>query len=157
MIDCRSVLERNGGVDYILIDSRAGFHDMAGVVTAQIPHGVVLFGKDSFQSWYGIRQAVHTISESQADKPAIMLVDSGCGKDEIVSAEEKESFLSHSYTIFTAVKSNLHFMQKTKPIRQFMFLIHPYSLAIFLYTIRIGQKFFKQNLQNRPIKQSHRD
>ena len=30
-----------------------------------------------------------------------MLVDSGCGKDEIVSAEEKESFLSHSYTIFT--------------------------------------------------------
>lgn len=101
LIDCRSVLERNGGVDYILIDSRAGFHDMAGVVTAQIPHGVVLFGKDSFQSWYGIRQAVHTISESQADKPAIMLVDSGCGKDEIVSAEEKESFLSHSYTIFT--------------------------------------------------------
>lgn len=98
--DCYAALAGNGGVDYILIDSRAGFHDMAGVVTAQIPHGVVLFGKDSSQSWYGIHQAVQTIAESQEDKPLVMLVDSSCGKNDTVSDEEKKQFRNHSYAIF---------------------------------------------------------
>ena len=43
--DCCEALKGSGGIDYILIDSRAGFHDMAGVVTAQIPHGIVLLEK----------------------------------------------------------------------------------------------------------------
>ena len=86
--------------DYILIDSRAGFHDMAGVVTAQIPHGIVLFGKDSFQSWFGIQQAVRTIAASQADKPFAIMVDSACGVNGIVSEEEKERFRKKSYEVF---------------------------------------------------------
>ena len=99
--DCRDALKDSGGIDYILIDSRAGFHDMAGIVTAQLPHGVVLFGKDSFQSWFGIRQAVQTIALSQKDTPLVMLIDSGCGKDGIVSDKEKEDFRAQSYNIFS--------------------------------------------------------
>ena len=78
----------------------AGFHDMAGVVTAQIPHGVVLFGKDSFQSWFEIQQAVRTIATSQADKPFAIMVDSACGVNGIVSEEEKERFRQKSYEVF---------------------------------------------------------
>jgi hypothetical protein len=37
-------------VDYVLLDSRVGFHDMGGIVTTQIPHGTVVFGKDSGQN-----------------------------------------------------------------------------------------------------------
>lgn len=98
--DCCSALESDGGIDYILIDSRAGFHDMAGIVTAQLPHGVVLFGKDSFQSWFGIQQAVRTIATSQTDKPFAIIVDSGCGFNGLVSEEEKDNFRAKSYEIF---------------------------------------------------------
>ena len=98
--DCCEALKGSGGIDYILIDSRAGFHDMAGVVTAQIPHGIVLFGKDSFQSWFGIQQAVRTIATSQADKPFAIMVDSACGVNGIVSEEEKEHFRQKSYEVF---------------------------------------------------------
>ena len=98
--DCCEALKDSGGIDYILIDSRAGFHDMAGVVTAQIPHGIVLFGKDSFQSWFGIQQTVRTIATSQADKPFAIMVDSACGVNGIVSEEEKERFRQKSYEVF---------------------------------------------------------
>lgn len=73
---------------------------MAGVVTAQIPHGVVLFGKDSFQSWFGIQQAVRTIATSQEDKPFAIMVDSACGVNGTVSEKEKEHFRQKSYEIF---------------------------------------------------------
>ncbi|MDY3110355.1 MAG: AAA family ATPase [Lachnospiraceae bacterium] len=98
--DCKSVLQTSGGIDYILIDSRAGFHDMAGVVTAQLPHGVVLFGKNSYQSWYGIQKAVSSIAASQSDPPFAIIVDSGCGSNGTVTDQEKEAFLKKSYEVF---------------------------------------------------------
>lgn len=100
LTDCYKALDDDGGIDYILIDSRAGFHDMAGIVTAQLPHGVVLFGKNSFQSWFGIQQAIRTIATSQADKPFALIVDSGCGFNSLVSEEEKENFKAKAYEIF---------------------------------------------------------
>lgn len=86
-------------VDYILLDSRAGFHDMGGVITAQIPHGVVLFGKDSRQSWHGMEQVIHAIGTSQVEKPFILLVDSACGRDGLVGSEEKQSFKNQAYMV----------------------------------------------------------
>lgn len=98
--NCKDTLQTSGGIDYILIDSRAGFHDMAGIVTAQLPHGVVLFGKDSYQSWFGIQKALKAISTSQADKPFALIVDSCCGTNGILSEQEKESFLKKSFETF---------------------------------------------------------
>lgn len=100
LMDCRIALQPSGGIDYILIDSRAGFHDMAGIVTAQLPHGVVLFGKDSYQSWFGIQRAVNTIATSQSDKPFAIIVDSGCGTNGLVSDQEKEKFRRKAYDVF---------------------------------------------------------
>lgn len=84
-------------IDYVLLDSRAGFHDMGGVVTAQIPHGVVLFGKDSRQSWQGMEMVLRSISFSQKEKPFVAIVDSTCGSSGVITAEEKNSFTSQSY------------------------------------------------------------
>ena len=94
--DCRNVVP----LDYILIDSRAGFHDMAGIVTAQLPHGVVLFGKNSYQSWFGVEKTIDTIANSQSDLPFVMILDSGCGQNGIVSEEEKASFRKKSHEVF---------------------------------------------------------
>ena len=87
-------------VDYFLIDSRAGFHDMAGIVTAQLPHGVVIFGKNSYQSWFGVEKAIETIANSQSDLPFAIIVDSGCGQNGVVSEGEKASFRKKSHEIF---------------------------------------------------------
>ena len=95
--DCRNAVPQ---LDYIFIDSRAGFHDMAGIVTAQLPHGVVLFGKNSYQSWFGIEKAIKTIAKSQSDLPFAIIADSGCGQNGIVSNEEKASFRKKSHEVF---------------------------------------------------------
>lgn len=99
---CVTELASSGGIDYILLDSRAGFHDMAGIITAQLPHAVVLFGKDSAQSWFGIEEALHTIAESQSDPPFVIMTDSNCGQNGIIEQDEKEHFLLKSYEVFCA-------------------------------------------------------
>ena len=86
-------------VDYVFLDARAGFHDMGGIVPTQIPHGVVVFGKDSRQSWEGTRQVIRAIGETQADQPGLIIVDSACGRDGYVTSEEKQSFIEKSYDI----------------------------------------------------------
>ena len=95
-------IRENYDVDYILIDARAGFHDMGGVAVAQLPHGVVLFGNDSRQSWDGLTQVLRTIAEGhRADFP-VMIVGAMCPK----AASEgytavRNHFINKSYTICT--------------------------------------------------------
>ena len=87
-------------VDYILIDARAGFHDMGGVAVAQLPHGSVLFGNDSRQSWDGLTQVLRTIAEGhKADFP-VMIVGTMCPKiasEGYMSA--RNHFINKSYTV----------------------------------------------------------
>lgn len=82
-------------LDYILLDARAGFHDMGGIVTAHLPHGVVLFGRNNTQSWTGLKQVIQTISHTQNDLPPIAIVDSMSGNSE----EQKQAFKSAAHTI----------------------------------------------------------
>ncbi len=93
-------IKDNYDVDYILMDARAGFHDMGGVAVAQLPHGVVLFGNDSRQSWDGLTQVLRTIAEGhRADFP-VMIVGTMCPK----AASEgytwaRNHFINKSYTV----------------------------------------------------------
>lgn len=93
-------IKSNYEVDYILIDARAGFHDMGGIVVSRIPHGTVLFGNGSRQSWDGITQVLRTIAESHEDDFPLMLVDAMCEKP--TSAEytrSKDAYIRKAYTI----------------------------------------------------------
>lgn len=87
-------------VDYILIDARAGFHDMGGITVTQLPHGVVLFGNDSRQSWDGITQVIHTIAQGHEDDFPVMIAGAMCpepGTPEYIPA--REHFINQAYTI----------------------------------------------------------
>lgn len=87
-------------VDYILIDARAGFHDMGGITVSQIPHGAVLIGNDTRQSWEGMTQVLKTIAEGHDDDLPIVLVDSMCEKPTSANfAEMKKNFENKSYTV----------------------------------------------------------
>lgn len=93
-------IKDNYSVDYILVDARAGFHDMGGIAAVQIPHGVVVFGNDSRQSWDGITQVLRTIAQGHMADFPVMIVDVMCPKptaDNFISARER--FLNKSYTV----------------------------------------------------------
>lgn len=51
--------------DLILIDSRAGLHDLGGLTLCGFAHWHVLFGLDSEQSWLGLRVAVARLGKEQ--------------------------------------------------------------------------------------------
>ena len=88
-------------LDYLLIDARAGFHDLGGVAVSQLPHGAVLFGNRSRQSWDGIRQVLRSIAKSHASDFPVMLVDSRCDKPTSpYFAKEKNEFIKTAYTAF---------------------------------------------------------
>lgn len=87
-------------IDYILIDARAGFHDMGGVAASQLPHGTVLFGNNSRQSWEGLTQVIRAIGESHSDDFPILLVDSMCDKPTSSGySGVKEQFTKKAHTV----------------------------------------------------------
>lgn len=87
-------------VDYILIDARAGFHDLGGIVTTQLPHGTVLFGNQSRQSWDGICQVLCTIGRGHSEDYPLMIVDSMCEKFTSPNfSAAKNAFTEKAYTI----------------------------------------------------------
>jgi hypothetical protein len=51
--------------DLILVDSRAGLHDLGGLTLCGLAHWHVLFGLDSDQSWLGIRVAISRLGKEQ--------------------------------------------------------------------------------------------
>ncbi|MCD7907738.1 MAG: AAA family ATPase [Clostridium sp.] len=92
-------IARRYPVDYILIDARAGFHDMGGIVAAQIPHGTVLFGNHSRQSWDGLTQVLRTIAESHADDMPVAIVDCMCDGISEAALEARKQFLQKAYMV----------------------------------------------------------
>lgn len=93
-------IQDNYDVDYILIDARAGFHDMGGIAVAQLPHGAVLFGNNSRQSWDGLSQVIRAISESHIDNIPIVIADCMCdNKTSPFYIQEKEAFLQKAFDV----------------------------------------------------------
>ena len=92
-------IRNNYQVDYILVDARAGFHDMGGVAGTQLPHGAVLFGNRSRQSGDGLVQVLRTLAKGHSEDWPILIVDSMCEKPTspmYVSA--KTEFTQKAYT-----------------------------------------------------------
>lgn len=49
-------------LDFLFLDSRAGFHDLGGLAVTQLSHAVVLLGNHSRQTWAGLAPVVHALS-----------------------------------------------------------------------------------------------
>lgn len=102
MCNMLEAIRNTYSIDYILIDARAGFHDMGGIAVAQLPHGAVIFGNNSRQSWDGITQVIRTISESHIDNIPIVIADSMCDSSTAPSfSSSKERFTQKAYTVCT--------------------------------------------------------
>lgn len=90
--------------DWILIDSRAGLHDLGGLALSGLAHWHVLFGLDSDQSWAGLSVAVARLGK--------FLVQAGKSQADCLLAQtsvppppngesSKARFLARSYEVFS--------------------------------------------------------
>lgn len=91
--------------DLILIDSRAGLHDLGGLALSALAHSHVLFGLDSEQSWAGLRIAISHLGRARILAKEIqrdcLIVQSQVRPQEGRS-ESEQRFRRKSYEVFSA-------------------------------------------------------
>lgn len=68
-----SIVRAYPNIDYILVDARAGFHDLGGLMLASLSHGAIVVGTASEQSWLGL-ELVARLLRGSPDKEPIPLI-----------------------------------------------------------------------------------
>ncbi|MBC6454064.1 MAG: tyrosine-protein kinase family protein [Hormoscilla sp. SP5CHS1] len=89
-------------LDFILLDARAGFHDIGGLAIASLAHGAVIFGTQSRQSWAGLTHVIRRLARPQAPEPLPVLLCHAMAPGLGVPAREQElqDFRDRAYTVF---------------------------------------------------------
>ncbi|XZO04415.1 MAG: tyrosine-protein kinase family protein [Microcoleus sp.] len=89
-------------LDFILMDARAGFHDIGGLAITNLSHGVVIFGTQSRQSWAGLTHVIRHLASSGVDERLpLILVHSMAPASEISGREtELTEFREQAYDLF---------------------------------------------------------
>ncbi|MCL6632085.1 MAG: AAA family ATPase [Alicyclobacillus herbarius] len=89
-------------LDFILVDARAGFHDLGGLTIAELAHAAVVFVNHSSQSWAGFRHVMKRLARPYEDEPLpVLLVHAMApGLGDPGATTELRSFREHAYTLF---------------------------------------------------------
>lgn len=96
-----SIAQQVQNIDYILVDCRAGFHDMGGVALTQLPHLSVLFGNGSRQSWQGLKQAISVVAQAQQEPLPTVMVNTMCkNSTDSGFAQQETMFKRKAHEIF---------------------------------------------------------
>ncbi|GGJ11785.1 hypothetical protein GCM10010885_21380 [Alicyclobacillus cellulosilyticus] len=64
-------------LDFILLDARAGFHDLGGLALTRLAHAVVLLANLSRPTWAGLPVVLQRLAGSQAQAVPVVLVYAG--------------------------------------------------------------------------------
>lgn len=96
------------GLDYILVDARAGFHDLGGIMLASLSHGAVVVGTSSAQSWLGLEVVARLLANPYrggAAEPVPLIVVHGLAPEPGASDEKVEiaAFKQRLYDCLTNV------------------------------------------------------
>jgi hypothetical protein len=89
--------------DVILMDSRAGLHDLGGLALSSMAHWHVLFGLDSAQSWDGLRLAIahlgrERVETGQPQRDCVMV--QSMARPQEGRQESTERFRRRAYEVF---------------------------------------------------------
>lgn len=102
MVRLVDLLEQQEKPDVVLIDSRAGLHDVAAVAIAGLATVALLFATDTVQNWQGYAQ----LFSHWQQRPAVLrqvrerLVMVQALQPESDTMSRSESFLQHAYELF---------------------------------------------------------
>ncbi len=103
MLDMLEELNRGAKeLDFILMDARAGFHDIGGLAITALSHAAVIFGTQSRQSWAGITHVIrHLASPGVNERLPLILVHSMAPASKIPGREtELTEFREQAYSVF---------------------------------------------------------
>lgn len=92
--------------DYILLDSRAGLHDIGGLALNGIAHLDVVFGLDNAQSWAGMRIVIGHLGRLKIERGlpqqncafVYAMAPSASGKDR---KDRVQAFTDEAYSLFS--------------------------------------------------------
>lgn len=89
-------------LDFILMDARAGFHDIGGLAITALSHAAVIFGTQSRQSWAGLTHVIrHLASPGVDERLPLILVHSMAPAIGISGREtELQEFREQAYSVF---------------------------------------------------------
>lgn len=90
-------------LDFILIDARAGFHDIGGLLISTLSHGAVVFGSQSRQSWAGLTSVIRHIGKiNRNNEPLPVILIHSLAPSLGVQDRERdlEAFRDRAYLVF---------------------------------------------------------
>ncbi len=89
-------------LDFILMDARAGFHDIGGLAIAKLSHAAVIFGTQSRQSWAGLTHVIlHLASPGINARLPLIFVHSMAPAIGMLGREtELTEFREQAYNLF---------------------------------------------------------
>lgn len=91
-----------GPLDFIFLDSRAGFHDLGGLAITRMSHAVVILGNESRQTWAGLTTVIESLSGRGVGEPVpVVLVHSMApGPTQPNAGLEMRRFREKAYDVF---------------------------------------------------------
>ena len=91
-----------GKLDFILLDTRTGFHDLGGLAIAEFSHAAVIFGTQSRQSWAGLTHVIRRLAKPSAPEPLPLLLIHALAPGIGVPGREKDlrEFREQAYSVF---------------------------------------------------------
>lgn len=100
----RELKRRQPSPDYILLDARAGLHDLAGLSLHDLAHVDVLVGRDSSQAHQGLELTVQALAARRAEPDRRCVIVQTMAPDELGSRAYEEAtraFRERSYEVFS--------------------------------------------------------
>jgi MinD-like ATPase involved in chromosome partitioning or flagellar assembly len=89
-------------LDFILMDARAGFHDIGGLAITALSHAAVIFGTQSRQSWAGLTHVIRHLASPGVDERLPLILVHSMAPALGISGRETEltEFRDQAYIVF---------------------------------------------------------
>ena len=89
-------------LDFILMDARAGFHDIGGLAITALSHAAVIFGTQSRQSWAGLTHVIRHLASPGVDERLPLILVHSMAPAIGLSGRETEltKFRDEAYDLF---------------------------------------------------------
>ena len=101
-------------LNFILMDARAGFHDIGGLAITALSHAAVIFGTQSRQSWAGLTHVIRHLASPRVEEPLPLILVHSMAPALGISGRETEltEFRDKAYIVF---KENYYSEDETVP------------------------------------------
>lgn len=129
------IMKSERGLDFILLDARAGFHDIGGFALSDLSHAAVIVGQHTKQTWAGLSYVIERLAKPYnaiEERLPITLVHSMAPANSEADFQIQEQFKEKAYDVFAekyySVDENIPNIENTS--EPFYPLVIPWEQAL---------------------------